>query len=133
MDPLIELHQQAVMAHPSSQPFWDAASDGIFLIPHCSDCNRYHWYPRKFCPLCHSERIVWKESNGAGTVHTFTRLLRDSKSPIVAYIELDEGPIMLSHVVDEELSTLSIGTRVQVSFHRLESELCVPVFYRSTD
>ena len=32
MDALLELHRQSVLAHPSCQPFWDAARDARLLV-----------------------------------------------------------------------------------------------------
>ena len=31
-----------------SQPFWDAAAEGRFLIKRCTACGKAHWYPRAF-------------------------------------------------------------------------------------
>ena len=58
MDTLIDMHRQAVLAHPSSQPFWEAARQGRLMLPRCLACGRCHWYPRAFCPLDQRERKI---------------------------------------------------------------------------
>ena len=130
MDPLLELHRQAVLAHPSSRPFWDAARAGQLLLPRCDDCGAHHWYPRRFCPVCQGIRVQWVASQGTGRLHACTRLARDPDAPVVAYVELDEGPLMLSNVVGDDPAVLRIGDRLQAEFLALDNGLHVPVFRR---
>ena len=47
---------------------------------------------------------------------------------VVAVIELDEGPRMLSNVVDVETNKVRCGMRVAVKFDDVASELSVPRF-----
>lgn len=130
MDPLLELHRQAVLAHPSSRPFWDAAGEGRLLLPRCDDCGAHHWYPRRFCPACQGTRVRWTDSPGTARLHACTRLARDPDAPVVAYVELDEGPLMLSNVVGDALEALRIGDRLRAEFLALDNGLHVPVFRR---
>lgn len=128
MDSLLEMHRQAVLAHPSSQIFWNCTQQGRFLLPRCTDCGRHHWYPRTFCPLCQSASVQWQVASGRARVHACSSLLRDTARTVLAFVELDEGPLMLTHLIGRELTEWRIGDALQVAFRPLESGLHLPVF-----
>jgi len=46
----------------------------------------------------------------------------------VAYVELAEGPLMLTNIVDASLSELKIGDALKISFSALDSGQHLPVF-----
>src|SRR5437762_1413463 len=95
--------------HPTkiSQRFWDSCRQGIFEMQCCVGCGKYSFYPVYLCPFCGSVELSWKELSGTGTVYSCTVVEHsagaafDAVTPlVVALIELDEGPIMMSNVVD---------------------------------
>lgn len=132
MDTLYELHRQAVLAHPFSQPFWEAAAQGRLLLPRCQACGRSHWYPRSFCPLCQGGPVQWVPASGRARVHACTSLLRDPARTVMAFVELEEGPLMLTHLVGRELADWRIGAPLRVSFRALGTGLHLPVFEAAT-
>ena len=124
---------------PVSQPFWDAAKEGRFILPRCTDCNRVHWYPRVICPFCHSMDIEWSPASGTGTIHTFavqTRNWGTWEPPYVtAYVDLAEGDRMLTilrGVDPEKPEEIKIGARVRVEFEPASEEVHIP-FWRVAD
>jgi uncharacterized OB-fold protein len=46
----------------------------------------------------------------------------------VAYVELAEGPLMLTNIVNASLSNLKIGDALKLSFAALDSGQQLPVF-----
>ncbi|NYT22437.1 OB-fold domain-containing protein [Alcaligenaceae bacterium] len=116
--------------HPHSKPFWEAAESGRLLLPLCGDCGKSHWYPRPFCPHCHGFGLTWKDAAGEGTIYAST-LMRRAKEPyIVAAVELDEGPVMLTNIVTPDFSQAGIGARVKVGFDYIGgSDRKLPVFH----
>ena len=128
MDMLLEIHQQALAAHPWSRTFWDATREGRLLLPRCEACAQTHWYPRSFCPCCQADSVQWQPASGQGRLYAFTRLMRDPRRTVMAYVELEEGPIMLTHVVDCEPERLRIGDPVRVCFTELPTGVHLPVF-----
>ena len=76
---------------PEDQPFFDAAKEGRFLIKHCKDCGKTHWYPRPVCPHCFSLNTEWVESKGEGTVYSHSTMLRVKPPYTMAYVTLAEG------------------------------------------
>jgi uncharacterized OB-fold protein len=111
-----------------SQPFWDAAAQGRFLIKRCTACGKAHWYPRALCPYCFGE-TVWEESPGEGVIYTYSVMHRSPSGPYaIGYVTLNEGPAVLTNFVDCDLKTLEIGQKVKVRFQPTEGGPPVPVF-----
>jgi uncharacterized protein len=112
-----------------NQEFADATAQGKLLVAKCSACGEFHFYPRRICPFCHSLDVKWVESKGQGTVYTYS--VTRKAGPIVwtiAYVTLDEGPTMLSNIVDCDQDTVRIGQRVKVVFKAAENGYKVPMF-----
>ncbi len=111
-----------------SQPFWDAAKEGRFLIKRCANCGKAHWYPRPLCPFCLSDDTVWLDSAGTGVIYTFSVMVRAAAPFVLAFVTLDEGPTLLSNLVNCEPGALAIGQPVRVLFRASDGEYPVPVF-----
>jgi uncharacterized OB-fold protein len=112
-----------------SKPFWDAASEGKFLIKRCNACGEAHWYPRALCPFCFSDDTVWEESLGEGVIYTYSVMHRSPTGPYaIGYVTLNEGPAMMTNFVDCDLSKLEIGQKVKLKFQPTEGGPPVPVF-----
>ena len=112
-----------------SKPFWDAATEGRFLIKRCNGCGKAHWYPREMCPYCSSDDTVWEESPGEGVIYTYSVMYRSPTGPYaIGYVTLDEGPAVLTNFADCDFAKLAIGQRVKVKFQATEGGPPVPVF-----
>ena len=102
--------------------FWDALTEGRFLLRRCGECGNVPWYPRPFCPDCGSRDVGWFEARGTGTVYSYTIAAKagppfDTAVPyVIAYIELDEGPRLISNVVGCPPEHVHIGQRVEVCY-----------------
>ncbi|MHB1717985.1 MAG: Zn-ribbon domain-containing OB-fold protein [Acidimicrobiales bacterium] len=109
---------------PETQEFWAATTEGRLLLRRCDDCATVIWYPRAHCPACGSQHTSWMPASGRGTVYTFTVVhrsavegFRDALPYVVAYIELEEGPRVLTNVVDCDPASVVVGMPVTVVFH----------------
>ena len=47
---------------------------------------------------------------------------------MVAYVELDEGPRVLTNIVDCDIEQVSVGQAVQVVFHPTSNGAALPRF-----
>lgn len=101
---------------PESAPFWDAARRGELLLRHCRDCNQVHWFARSICPFCWSTDTDWTRASGQGHIYSWTVMRRSDHPYAIAYVELAEGPRMLTNIVECELDALAIGQMVEVVF-----------------
>ncbi len=118
----------APVTSAESQPFWDAAKEGRFVIKHCDGCGRNHWYPRALCPHCWSDQTRWLEAKGEGEIYSFTVMRRAKPPYALAYVRLDEGPTMMTNVVHDDLDRLQIGQRVRVVFGDTQDGGKLPLF-----
>ena len=105
-----------------TRPFWDATATGQLVLPHCTECGATIWYPKSFCPLCASSSVDWVPASGRGTVYSFSITRKGAgvwgeHSPyVVAYVELDEGPRVLTNIVGCNVDDVRIGMAVSVVF-----------------
>jgi uncharacterized OB-fold protein len=119
----------APVVNVETQPFWDAAKEGRFLIKRCTACDKPHWYPRAVCPFCMSADTVWEESPGEGVIYTYSVMHRSPTGPYaIGYVTLNEGPAVLTNFVGVAPDGLSIGMKVKVRFQDTEGGPPVPVF-----
>lgn len=117
-----------VKSYPELREFWTAANEGRFLIRMCTACGRAHWYPRVICPLCGNQDLKWEQSNGKGTVFSYSVMRRVQEPYVLAYVLLDEGPMLLTNIVDCPPDDVRIDRRVSVSLRRTAEGRCVPYF-----
>ncbi|WP_166459348.1 Zn-ribbon domain-containing OB-fold protein [Amycolatopsis pithecellobii] len=108
--------------------FQDGLAERKLELPRCTDCGTLIWYPRARCPHCMSENLAWEQLSGTGTVYSYTVNRRGQgeyagKDPfVIAYIELAEGPRVLSHVDIDDPGALRVGTTVRFSGGVAEGE-----------
>lgn len=111
--------------HPTLEtaPFWDATAQGRLVLPRCNDCAFVIWYPRLWCPQCASTDVTWIPASGRGTIYSFsiTRkgvgAYRDAVPYVLAYVELEEGPRVMTNIVGCDPESLVVGQAVSVVFH----------------
>lgn len=89
----------------------------------CRSCGK-NWLPsREDCPHCWSPDWEWREAAGGATVvswvvyHTaFDKRFADRLPYNVALVDLDEGPRMVTNIIDLPDGQDVIGRRVQLVF-----------------
>ena len=118
---------------PTEQPFYDACARGELALQHCQNCGHRLFYPRTHCDQCHSTDLVWRTASGAGRIASYTVVRRgvsaDFEAPyIVALIDLEEGPRMMSQIIEAEPEALAVGLSVTVDFAAWSEEITLPVF-----
>jgi uncharacterized OB-fold protein/acyl dehydratase len=114
--------------------WWEAIDEGRLLIQRCRDCGTLRHPPRPMCGACQS--VAWDtlESNGRGSVHTYTVLhhppIPGYPFPLpVALIDLEEGTRIVSNVVGCAPEDVHIGMRVECRIESVDEELKLPLFY----
>ena len=114
--------------NPETVDYWAAAREGRLLIKRCQACGEVHYYPRAHCPFCFSDRTEWLPCSGRGTIYSFSVMRRAAVPYALAYVTLDEGPTMLTNIVDCDFDALQIGQRVRLVFKPSEDGQPVPMF-----
>lgn len=90
---------------PVTQPFWDGTRAGELRLQQCKACLRHVMYPRLHCPQCGAAEMHWVGAVGRGRLHSyvinhFAAPGWEGETPyVIAVVELEEGPRMLSNLV----------------------------------
>ncbi len=111
---------------PESARYWEAAAKGELLIRRCEDCGEPHHFPRALCPHCFGE-TRWERASGAGEIYSYSVMRRAEQPYAIAYVRLDEGPVIMTNVVDCDSEELEIGARVKIVFAPTEGEHPLPM------
>ncbi len=111
-----------------TQAYWDAAAKGKLLVRKCMGCGQAHHYPRTICPFCFSDKTEWIEASGKGTIYSYSVMRRAAVPYAIAYVTLEEGPRMITNLVDCALDELAVGQDVELVFKQSEGGYAVPMF-----
>ncbi len=115
-------------AYPETTEFWAAAAKGELILRTCNDCEKAHWYPRAVCPMCGSVNLKWQAASGKGKVYAFSPARRANPPYTLAYVTLDEGPTLMTNIIDIEPDAVTIGQAVQVKFQPADEGRMMPFF-----
>lgn len=121
--------------HPHAATYLEAANERRLVVPHCRDCETSFFPPRVACPYCLSDELGFTSVEGDGTLYSYSVVRTEShpdrggEAPYpVALVELDDGPVLFSTVVDCPLTDLSVGMELTVTFEELTEGQLYPVF-----
>ncbi len=67
---------------PEAKPYWDGMKEGKLMLPKCADCGEVFFYPRVFCPHCHSRKLTWVQASGKGKLYSFEIVYRRLNAPL---------------------------------------------------
>jgi uncharacterized OB-fold protein len=120
---------------PESVPYWEAAAKHSLQIPRCNSCGNFWFPPSASCPHCLATDFAWTPVSGRGKVFSFVVFHRvyhpawEGDVPyVVALIELEEGPRMLSNVVGIPVDQVRCDMAVKVVFDDVASGVALPKF-----
>lgn len=103
--------------------FWAATADGRFQLQRCNECDTVLWFPRRHCPSCWTENVSTFDASGKGMIYSFTVIrkgamaYKDAGPFVVAYVELAEGPRIMTNIVECDVETVAVGMPVEVVWH----------------
>jgi uncharacterized OB-fold protein len=123
------------VANLDTQPFWDGCARGELLLQRCTACQAFRHPPSPICPHCLSDQHEWVRASGRGTVYTFV-VVREARARgwdkmvpyVLAVVELEEGPRMLTDLVEVEPEAVAIGMPVAVTYAELDGTTQLPLF-----
>src|SRR3970282_828614 len=117
-----------------NQEFWDACKRHEFRLHKCQSCGEYYW-PQAICVKCDSSKMEWVVAIGKGRVHTFNvyhQLYHPGFKDDIPYntvvIELDEGPLFQSNIVQCRNEDIRCDMPVEVTFEDVTDEVTLPKF-----
>lgn len=122
------------MPDDASRPFFDGAREGRLMLMKCGRCARIRLPAHTHCDNCLSTEVEWVQSSGRGTLHTFG-VMHQRYHPAfvpdipydVSVVELEEGPHIVTNIVDTPNEDLRVGMPVEVVFEQHE-DVAIPKF-----
>jgi uncharacterized OB-fold protein len=119
---------------PLGEPFLEAARRRVLLVQVCGSCRHAQLPPMARCPACGGTDLAWTEASGRATLASFAVMHRappthaDRVPYVYALVALEEGPRLVSNVVNAEVAWLRIGQPLRVVFERADGDQPVPEF-----
>ena len=117
-----------------AREYWEALSREELRIQRCIKCGEHVFYPREACPYDQGE-LKYVRVSGRGKVLSFTVVHKDPNpvfAPylpmVVAVIQLEEGPTMMSRVINVEPDQVQFNQEVAVVFERISEQRTLPFF-----
>jgi uncharacterized protein len=121
-------------------PFWEGARRHELRLQRCRQCGR-HWFPPAHrCPECLNTDYEWAQASGRGKVWSWIVMwqryfaaFQEAIPYNVAYVELDEGPRLITNIIDCDPEDLRCDLPVEVVFEDVTEEISLPKFRPFTD
>jgi uncharacterized OB-fold protein len=119
----------------TNRPYWAGARVGALCLQRCGECSRLRYPISSVCPHCLSTELGWEQVSGRGEVYTFgvfrhvyNDAWRERVPYAVAIVRLDEGPFVISDLVDVDPDDVHVGMAVRVHFDDAAPDVTVPRF-----
>jgi uncharacterized OB-fold protein len=131
---MAEYTKQLPLITSSDKPFWEAARRHELAAYQCSNCGTFYSQVTD-CVACDSPKMTWVKVSGKGQVFTFC-IFQQLYHPAwkvdlpynVAWIKLDEGPIVIGNIVGCKNEDIQIEMPVEVVFEDITPEVTLPKF-----
>lgn len=114
--------------NPETEVFYEAAEEGKLLIGRCLTTGKAFFFPRALSPFTLTDNIDWVEASGNGTIYTFSHMARAPEPYVIAYVKLEEGPMILTNIVDCDVDEIKIGMPVSLVFKPSDGGPPIPMF-----
>ena len=107
-----------------ARPFWEAVHRQELVLPRCSVCGSWQWYPETAGTDCTGGTLEWRAVATTGTLYSRTTVRRsflpggrDRVPYVVGLVDLDgvDGPRIVVPLA-EDAAELTIGARVSARF-----------------
>ncbi|MEC7916999.1 MAG: OB-fold domain-containing protein [Actinomycetota bacterium] len=137
------INHPAPYASWETRGYWEGTGRNELVLQRCRKCTLVQHRPRGLCAHClESEHLEHFVGTGEGEIYTFTiteqnqaRGFAQACPYIMAYVTLDEGPRILTVIVDCDPDDVGIGARVTAKYVKQERDdgevFAVPVFQLS--
>lgn len=120
----------------SSTPLWEGVKQEKLLIQKCKGCGKILHPPRPMCPACQSTESEHIEASGKGKIYSYVTYHKSPhkgfKAPYsVVLVELEEGPRVISNMVDVKPEEIKIGMPVKVAYEKIDDKLTLFKFKKT--
>ena len=112
---------------------WEGAAQGELRILACNQCNALHHPPIPMCNQCLATDMQPRVMSGRATVYSFIKPVHPplpmfDEGLIVALVNLEEGPRLLTNLRGIEFGDVTLGMAVVVDFEATKDGHSIPIF-----
>lgn len=106
---------------PYDAPMWESINQDCMKLQWCPQSDAFRYPPGPACPVCLSMEYEWRPISGKGRVISWTVFHRTYLAAypaphLVVAVQLEEGPIMVSHMAHADLATLALDAPVRMIY-----------------
>jgi len=117
-----------------NRPFWDGLRAGELRLQSCGKCGTRRYPESYVCPNCLASDYTWEAASGRGRLWSWVVMhqryfpaFADELPYNVAFVHLDEGPYLMSSLV-EIPDGLRIDEPVEAVFIPVPGDRVIPKF-----
>ena len=121
-----------------TEPYWEGAKKGQLLLQNCRRCGNIWHPPTPICPQCQAKNYEWRPASGRGEVYSFTIVhhaahvaVADRTPYLVALVTLEEGPRVVSNILNCPMEAVEVGMPVTLTFQEISPGITLPQFERA--
>ena len=123
------------VADEASEPFFAGAKEHKLMLQRCTQCGRHRLPGRERCADCWSTESEWAQASGRGKLYTFG-VMHQQYHPAFAevtpynyaIVELEEGPRLVTNIVDCPSDELRTDMPVEAVFDAVSEETTLARF-----
>ena len=119
---------------PETRHFWDGCKAGELRLQRCTDCDGGSYFPpRPFCPKCGSRKVEVYPASGKAVLWSYVINKRPrpdmgTEPYAIAVVKLEEGPKMMTNIINCPIERVHIGMPVRVVFETVSDDVALPLF-----
>lgn len=119
--------------------WWDATRDRVLTVQRCLRCENVQLYPRVICTQCGSLELELVPASGRAVVYSHTTVEKSANPEFfappytVALVRLEEGPTMLTNIVNADPHDELCDRSVTVTWEALADGRQLPLFTLTTE
>jgi uncharacterized OB-fold protein len=132
---MVDYNKPLPNVNEDTREFWTGCKAHELRFQKCKDCGHIRWPASMICPMCYSRDTQWIVASGRGKVYTFVvyhvayhRGFEDDLPYVVADVELEEGPRLLTNIVGCRPDQVKCDMPVEVTWEHITEEFSVPKF-----
>jgi uncharacterized protein len=118
-----------------NRPFWRAAREHKLILQRCAQTGKCFFPPAPVSPFTGKPAWEWITASGKGVLWSFVVFnqgylpeMNDELPYPVAMVKLEEGPFLLTNLVDMTIQEARIGMRLTVRFPGGPQDFVLPQF-----
>ena len=118
-----------------NRPYRASAREHALTIPFCVACNAAFYPPQSKCPRCLRDDVEWRTVSGRGKVYSwvvvhqvYDHSFADRVPYVVATVELQEGPRLITNIVNCETDMVRANMSVRIVYKDVTDEVALVQF-----